>query len=150
MNMMTMNNRSINTQKAFEYILYMIIGSYFNTACALNMTKEKNLFLYYCDLDTIRQYEMEERCIHYVEQELMKDLPLELWNREAKVKFYEQYKLAEKRRNESKQMEVQLDTWVKFITKDYVLIIKGIYLGDNTRIIYELQKRERIVMDAAA
>ena len=79
------NEKIIKTQKAMEYIMYMMVGSYFKDVKCASHTLEKKLFLYYKDIKVDAQYSLEEKCINYTEKVLMKALPEKIWNEEVKA-----------------------------------------------------------------
>ncbi|MDO4189037.1 MAG: hypothetical protein Q4D29_08605 [Lachnospiraceae bacterium] len=62
------SNSKPDSLKADAYILYMIMGSYFNTCKCDNAILEKRLFLNYKDLSLNKQYAREEKIIAKVEK----------------------------------------------------------------------------------
>lgn len=67
-------------QKTIDYALFMISSSYFSRQPkCLNPYMEARLFLYYQEALYRTQIETEEKCIHYMEKELLPVLPLDLW-----------------------------------------------------------------------
>lgn len=76
-----------NNQIAFDYAIYMIVGSYFRKTTCKNDLQEKRMRLHYCEQKVNNQYRMEDICISYVEKKLMKTLPKEIWDEEMAVKF---------------------------------------------------------------
>lgn len=77
--------KMVKMQKAMDYIVYMIVGSYFNQTKCSSPIMEKRMFLYYKDISINTQYTLEESCINYVEKKLMKELPSNIWNEPVKV-----------------------------------------------------------------
>ena len=82
---MMLNDKMVKTQKAMDYIIYMMVGSYFTgTVCRSHMT-EKRLFLFYKDISINTQYNLEEKCISYVENKLIQELPADIWKERVTV-----------------------------------------------------------------
>lgn len=79
-----MNN--LAKQKALDYIMYMILGSYFTKSVCKSPIREKQLLLYYKDLKPTEQVDLENLCIRYVEK-FMKAVPEEFWEQEMEVHF---------------------------------------------------------------
>ena len=79
-----MNNMA--KQKALNYVMYMILGSYFTKAVCKSPIREKQLLLYYKDLKPNDQVDMENLCIRYIEK-FKKAVPEEFWNQEMEVHF---------------------------------------------------------------
>ena len=78
--------RTIKTQKAMDYIIYMIVSSYFSKATCVSHNMENKLFLYYKETSINTQLKFEEKCIKYVEGVLTKELP-NIWNSNVEVKL---------------------------------------------------------------
>ncbi len=70
----TEKTNSIQQQTA--YVLYMMIGSYFNKSVCSNKLLETSLSLHYQELPVKRQEKLECRVIQDVERELKKVLPV--------------------------------------------------------------------------
>ncbi len=81
-----MRKFEMKNQKAMEYAMYMIAGSYFakvwNRKSKLQETKLK---LYYQEEALNTQYLMEEICIDYIENYLMEILPEHIWKEEVEL-----------------------------------------------------------------
>lgn len=122
--MINENKNRIKTQKAMDYIVYMIVGSYFDGMECMNKKVEKKLFLFYKDIRTKRQYAMEEKCIRYVEHYIMKDVPGAIWNENVKVYL--------------KQDEALLATTVCFKGKDFVLKVASDFIDGNNMLRHEM------------
>ena len=59
-----------NAQKENAFILYMIVGSYFNKCICLNKITECNLYLYYREMPVGKQLAREKQVIDRMEREL--------------------------------------------------------------------------------
>lgn len=59
-----------NAQKENAFILYMIVGSYFNKCICVNRSLESNLFLYYKEMPAGKQLHREKQVIDRTEREL--------------------------------------------------------------------------------
>lgn len=77
-------------QKALDYIMYMILGSYFTKAVCLSPLREKQLLLCYKDLKPADQLDLEEKCIRYVEK-FRKVVPEEFWEQTVRVHIKGRY-----------------------------------------------------------
>lgn len=108
------------TQKAFEYAMYEMIGSYFNRATCESKLQEENLKLYFMEQGLQKQYQFEDTCIAFAEKVLSKNFPEEAWNKDVTVKFV-------------KNPYCDL-TDIYFTSKDYSLRIFGEYTGRKSRI----------------
>lgn len=67
-------------QMAFEYALYMMASSYFaqKPACRSEWMEGK-LYFHYQMMKERDQYQLEDACIRYLEQDLKDVVPEELW-----------------------------------------------------------------------
>ena len=74
-------------QAAMDYIVYMIIGSYFAEARAKSPWRERGMRLKYCLLGQKRQYELEEKCDRYFDAVLSDRLPADFLDGKAEVSF---------------------------------------------------------------
>ena len=84
--MMKMN--FTNNQVAFDYVLYMIVGSYFDkTTCDRAQLQEKKMFLQYKEQKLNNQFAMEDACIVFAEQELLPNIPEKFWEQQAEVRI---------------------------------------------------------------
>lgn len=61
------SNTKPDTLKADAYIIYMMMGSYFNSCVSDNTRFEKKLFLNYKDFSFNKQYSREEKIISKIE-----------------------------------------------------------------------------------
>ncbi len=61
-----------DTQTAFEYALYMIAASYFNTAQCKSKRTERKMRLQYTEQREKQQYSMEDLCIAHMERLIQK------------------------------------------------------------------------------
>ena len=59
---------SSNVQEENAYILYMIVGSYFNRCICVNRLTEGNLFLYYKEMPAGKQLYREKQVIDRTEK----------------------------------------------------------------------------------
>lgn len=117
-----------NNQKAFEYAMYMMLGSYFNKAFCKNTLLEKKMYVQYLEQKEKKQIELEDVCLRFIEKELIPQLPKELWEHEVEVRF--------------RPTKLQGLQAVQFQCPDYILRVSGIYQGKyNTNIHYEIWKR---------
>lgn len=117
-----------NNQTAFEYAMYMMLGSYFNKTSCKNFLLEKKMRLLYWEQREKNQIELEKICIRFVEKELMPQLPEDIWQQDVEVKFcptkFKGYQ------------DIQLHG------PKYILRVRGIYRGKyDTLINHELRER---------
>ena len=80
-----MNGKKMKRQMVADYIVYMMVGSYFAKTICPSKIREKRMFMYYKDTKEDIQYELEEKCINFVEKKMMKNLPQEIWNERVMV-----------------------------------------------------------------
>ena len=116
-------------QTAFEYAMYMMLGSYFDKATCKNKWQEKKMFFQYQEQKEKQQYMMEDICIRYIENELVPNLPKKFWQQEVTVKF----------------RPTSLDGVhdIQFHGKEYVLRVGGVYRGKrNTNMQYEVWRKD--------
>lgn len=87
--MRTTNNNKKNmkeaNQLAFQYALYMMLGSYFNSAKAKSPFWEDKLYLYYCETGKEKQYQFEDLVLRFVESKMKATLPQDVWDEDVKV-----------------------------------------------------------------
>lgn len=121
--MMKMN--FTNNQIAFDYAIYMIVGSYFRKTTCKNDLQEKRMRLHYCEQKVNNQYRMEDICISYVEKKLMKTLPKEIWDEEMEVHFI---------------FEKSGSVRILFVGKNYSLLIWGKYKEKIKNILLKSEK----------
>ena len=62
------NNFTVIKQAAFEYVLYMIAASYFESAECSTGTTERKLLLRYKEQKAKSQYMMEDFCISFMDK----------------------------------------------------------------------------------
>ena len=118
----------VDGQMAFEYVVYMILGSYFDKAICKNKLQEKKMYFQYMQQKDKAQIQMEEYCIRFVERVLMPQLPPELWSQQVEVKFV--------------PTSVQGMREVQFIGPDFALRASGIYRGKReTRMHYQARDK---------
>ena len=118
----------VDNQAAFEYVLYMIFGSYFQKAVLKNKLLEKKLFLQYMEQKEKSQIQMEKICIRFIEKKLMAELPEEIWNQQVEVKIV--------------PTEMKGLREIQFHGPDFSLRVCAIYKGKgNTMIHYEVRKK---------
>lgn len=79
------DEKTLRLQKAMDYIVYMMVGSYFAGTQCLSRICEKKLFLNYKEIGVEKQIKYENECIWFTENVLMKKLPERIWNETVKV-----------------------------------------------------------------
>lgn len=122
--MVKMKFNIVDKQAAFEYVLYMMLGSYFDKVACCSPMYEKKMHMQYQQQKEESQIQMEDFCIRFVEKELMPQLPEDFWKQQMEVRFLPT--------NVKGMREVQ------FIGADYALRVSGIFLGQkNTNMHYE-------------
>lgn len=82
-----MNTQKIKRLNAMEYIIYMMIGSYFKSAKCTSKILEQRLFLYYKDMNEKTQIEKETKIINYAENILKKSVGEHIWEEDVLVNF---------------------------------------------------------------
>ena len=118
-----------SNQTAFEYAVYMMVGSYFDKTVCKNKMLEKKMYVQYLEQKEKSQIQMERISIRFVEKELKRRLPKELWNQQVEVKFG--------RTNIEGVRDIQ------FHGSNYILRVSGIYRGKrNTKMHYEVWHKE--------
>ena len=78
MNTTTTIDKATNNQNAFNYAVYMMLGSYFKQMEAVSECYVQKLYLYYVENKRERQYSFEDIAIRFVERVLQKQLPGDL------------------------------------------------------------------------
>ena len=122
-------------QTAFEYAMYMMLGSYFNKANCKNYLLEKKMYFHYLLQKDKEQIELEDICLRWIEKELVPYLLEEVWNQNVEVRFFP-----------TKDPGVRD---IQFHGENYSLRVKGIYRGKrNTIMKHQLWDREREVLSA--
>ena len=69
MNTTTTIDKATNNQNAFNYAVYMMLGSYFKQMEAVSECYVQKLYLYYVENKRERQYSFEDIAIRFVERE---------------------------------------------------------------------------------
>ena len=122
--MVKMKLNIVDKQAAFEYALYMMLGSYFEKMACCSPMYEKKLHMQYLQQKEENQLQMEDFCIRFVEKELMPQLPEDFWRQQVEVRFLPT--------NVKGMREIQ------FIGADYALRVSGIFRGKRyTSMHYE-------------
>lgn len=117
-----------DSQTAFEYAMYAMLGSYYDKAVCKNKLMEKKMYVQFLEQKERNQVQMEEICIRFIEKKLMPQLPKEFWNQQVEVRF--------SHANEAGVRDIQ------FHSPEYVLCIGGLYQGKgNTQIQYEVWRK---------
>lgn len=108
MNTTTTIDKATNNQNAFNYAVYMMLGSYFKQMEAVSECYVQKLYLYYVENKRERQYSFEDIAIRFVERVL--------------VSFF-----ARDGRN-----------YVAFQGARYTLVVQNDYRGARTKLQYQL------------
>ena len=77
----------ISSQVAFEYCMYMMLGSYFGSTKCLAPLQEKKLKLQYHLQKAESQYQMENICLKLIEEDLLSQLPMNRDELDMKVQL---------------------------------------------------------------
>lgn len=109
-------------QKAFNYAMYMMLGSYFRGATVTSQCFLKTMYLYYAEMGNEKQYAMEDIVIKFTEKILQKELPEDIWEGEVEIVF-----------RQDKQ-----NTYVAFVGDKYTLIVENNYKGKKTKLKYRV------------
>lgn len=109
-------------QKAFNYAMYMMLGSYFRGATVTSQCFLKTMYLYYAEMGNEKQYAMEDIVIKFTENILRKELPEDIWEGEVEIVF-----------RQDKQ-----NTYVAFVGDKYTLIVENNYKGKKTKLKYRV------------
>ena len=112
--MRKLNNAS--NQKALEYAMYMMIGSYFEKTECISPIYEKSLQLYYTDVKYREQYRMEDAVLLFTKKVLFREVPEKLWKRKVNVQF---------------TREKNGIPAVEFSSYDFTLRVTGSYAGSK-------------------
>lgn len=122
------NNYITDNQVAFEYAIYMMVGSYFQKTVCKTDWQEKKLYIHYKEQKESKQYIMEDVVIRYVEKELLEKLPKGIWKETMQVHLVG--------RENGTQTEIQ------FWGDKYLLRVMGDFQGKkNSRIDYRLSAK---------
>ena len=125
----------VDNQVAFEYVLYMIFGSYFRKAAHRNILLEQKMYLQYMEQKEKNQILMEDICIRFIEKKLMKQLPEELWNQDVEVRIV--------------STPIKGLREIQFRGPEYTLRVCAIYRGKgNTIIHYEARQKDACLVVA--
>lgn len=73
------------TQRVFDYCLYMMLTSYFDSSKCRSKQLEKRLFLGYKEYNVNKVYTMEELAIRFVEEQVLPLLPVDILRRSVEV-----------------------------------------------------------------
>lgn len=109
-------------QKAFNYAMYMMLGSYFRRATVTSQCFIKTMYLYYAELGKEKQYALEDIVIKFTEKILRKELPEDIWEGEVKIFFRQE----------------ELNTYVAFVGDKYTLVVENNYKGKKTKLKYRV------------
>lgn len=115
-----------NNQKALEYAIYMMVGSYFKKAVCLNKAYEETLRVHYCEQKLDNQYHMEDQCIKYVESVLMEELPEDIWQEEVEARIL---------------VLPNAPSEIRFTSPKYMLRLLGSFDGKKVKIEHLLLKK---------
>ena len=72
-----LNIKAKNTNAAqfqLEYVMYMMLSSYYKKAKCTSKRSEERLYLYYMDMTKDKQYRLEENCIQCIEEEILPEI----------------------------------------------------------------------------
>lgn len=117
-----------NDQVAFEYALYMMVGSHFQRVTCNNHLLERKMRLQYMEQKMNTQYQMEDICLEYIKKQLLPNLPKKLWKESMTVHFHVS--------SNQSMMEIY------FYNREYMLCVKGKYVGRNSWICHEIWKNK--------
>jgi hypothetical protein len=81
------NKSSHDNQRAWDYIMYMMLGSYFKKTNCLTTFWEQKLSLNYSAMKKQDQYAAEDKCIKAIEEEVLPQLPDEFLDSEVDVRL---------------------------------------------------------------
>ena len=116
-------------QTAFEYAMYMMLGSYFNKTKCSNYLLEKKMRFHYWEQREKDQFELEKICLQWIEKELVPNLPEEVWNQDVEVRFFPS--------GDKGIRDIQ------FHGPRFSLRVKGIYKGKfNSIMVHQLWDKE--------
>lgn len=108
------------TQRVFDYCLYMMLTSYFKASRCRSRQMEKKLFLDYKEYNLNKVYAMEEAAIKFVEEQVMPIFPKEALNQSVEVRM-----IPDKEQAVTKLVLRTADGWYQ---------VGGIYQGKNTKL----------------
>lgn len=81
------NKSNHDNQRAWDYVMYMMLTSYFDETNCLTQFWEKKLSLNYRAMKKQDQYAAEDKCIKVIEDEILPKLPEEFINSAVDVKL---------------------------------------------------------------
>jgi hypothetical protein len=81
------NKSSHDNQRAWDYIMYMMLGSYFKKTNCLTTFWEQKLSLNYSAMKKQDQYAAEDKCIKVIEEEILPQLPEEFLESTVDIKL---------------------------------------------------------------
>ena len=81
------NKSNHDNQRAWDYVMYMMLTSYFDETNCLTQFWEKKLSLNYRAMKNQDQYAAEDKCIKVIEDEILPKLPEEFVNSAVDVKL---------------------------------------------------------------
>ena len=113
-----------NNQNAFNYAMYMMLGSYFKQMSAASDYYIKKMYLYYIELGKEKQYRLEDIVIDFAEKVLQCELPEEIWREQVKIFFREENDCI----------------CVAFVGDRYTLIVESNYRGKRTKLKYKVKR----------
>ena len=116
-----------DSQRAFEYALYMIASSYFNKTVCKSTLLESNMYIKYKEQKLKIQFHMEEMCIKYMEK-LIRKAPKDFFNQDMEVYF--------RKRKSDSLIEIL------FVNNDFIMTFLGLYEGDNSVIQYRVWAKD--------
>ena len=108
------------TQRVFDYCLYMMLTSYFDSSRCRSRQLEKKLFLGYKEYNVNKVYTMEEQTIRLVEAQVLPLLPKMALDRSVEV-----FMVPEKEPQVTKLL-------LRTAAGSYE--VEGIYEGKNTKL----------------
>ena len=120
----------VDEQMAFEYAIYMILGSYFPKTTCSNARLEEKMRLRYCEQKHNTQYQMEEICIRYVEKKILPFFPARVWEQEMRVDLL------------MHRPEGTIE--MRFVCPEYIVRVRGDYKKKNSRVECELWKKTEL------
>ena len=122
------NAKYSDNQTAFNYVIYMMIGSCFDRTVCRDRYREQQMHFHYREQKAEQQYRMEEICIRYAENILQK-LPQEIFSQRVTVRFVTERQSGWKA--------------VAFVGKDCALLVGGEYRGGKTRLYHRVIFRKQ-------
>ena len=124
-----------DNQTAFEYAMYMMMGSYFDKAICKNRLLERKMHVQYIEQKEKNQIQMEDICIRFIEQKLLSQLPEELWEQQVEVQIV--------------PTELKGVREIRFLGPEYTLYAKAIYRGKGNTTIHCAMRGGNTVLIAA-